>query len=291
MYLDLDRNAADASRSRLAAHGAGEWTVIVPFFNERACIAATIASLSAQTVQPLLLLVDNGSTDGGAAVARAACERLGVAYRVLTERAPGKIAALAAGLAEVRTPYVATCDADTLYPRHYLAAAQRVLEQPGCAIAGAYYVAPDALDTERLARARTVRAAARLLPRQSHTGGAGQAFRTAALRAAGGFDARRWSLVLEDHEIVHRVLAFGTMRYAADLWCSPSPRERDRDSIRWTLVERLLYSAAAPWAGDWFFYRFLAPRLRRRKLVSSSIRERCFQPAEGPILATPHPVF
>ena len=82
----------------------------------------------------------------------------------------------------------------------------------------------------------------------------------------------------------------------------PSPRERDRASIRWTLFERLVYTAAAPWAGDWFFYNFLARRLQRRRLMSVQIRERAFQTVTsfahlpvpsnhgGPIRAASHPV-
>ena len=74
------------------------------------------------------------------------------------------------------------------------------------------------------------------------------------------------------------------------MWCVPSLRERDRDSIRWTLFERLLYSAAAPIAGDWFFYRFLAKRLSRRRLSSHRIRERQYQHIEGPVLVPSHSV-
>lgn len=275
MYLDLDTRAHGAAS--FDPRPAGQWTALIPFFNERAYLAATIASLAAQSVRLTLVLVDNGSTDGSADVARAACRENGVEFVLLTERTPGKVAAFGTGLTWVRTRYVATCDADTIYPPHYLAEAQRLLERPDCVIAGAYFVAPDARDADRAARARTVLGAARALPRQSHTGGAGQAFDAAALHASGGFDVHRWNLVLEDHEIIHRVMAHGAMRYSADLWCMPSPRDRDRASIRWTLLERLLYSVAAPWAGDWFFYAFLAPRLRRRKLASDSIRERPFQ--------------
>jgi hypothetical protein len=78
------------------------------------------------------------------------------------------------------------------------------------------------------------------------------------------------------------------MGYSGDLWCTPSPRERDRDSIRWTLFERLLYSAAAPAAGDWFFYTFLARRLQRRRLLSNRIRERQYQHLEGSVLVASH---
>ncbi|WP_375397170.1 glycosyltransferase family 2 protein [uncultured Sphingomonas sp.] len=290
MYLDLDP-LVSSGPPRIEQQVATRWTVLIPFFNERDYLAATIASLAAQTVTPTMILVDNGSTDGSADVARDACREHGADFVLVTERVPGKIAALATGLAWVRTLFVATCDADTLYPPDYLAQAQRLLERPGCAVAGAYFVRPGATRRDRIAKARAILLGASLLPRQCHTGGAGQAFRTATLRAAGGFDALRWGFVLEDHEVIHRVMASGSMRYSADLWCMPSPRERDRDSIRWTLVERLLYSVAAPWAGDWFFYTFLARRLKQRRLHSNRMRERRFYSLEGPVLASSHPVL
>ncbi len=67
------------------------------------------------------------------------------------------------------------------------------------------------------------------------------------------------------------------MQYGARFWCAPSPRERNRESIRWTLGERILYHALAPVAGDWFFYGFLARRLDQRRMTSERIRERPFQ--------------
>lgn len=270
MYLDLDSRVS-------TTRAAPAWSVLVPFFNECDFLSATIASLGRQTRPVRLVLIDNGSTDGSAAVAQAACDRLGLDYLLLTERAPGKVAALRTGFGYVRTRYVATCDADTLYPSHYLAAAERALAEPGCVVAGAFFVAPDADDVAIADNGRAMLRSARMLPRQCHTGGAGQAFETATLRAAGGFDARRWNYVLEDHEIIHRVMRHGSMRYARDLWCCPSPRPRDRASIRWTLLERLVYSVAAPFAGDWFFYRFLGRRLDRRRLHSRQIRERAYQ--------------
>jgi len=288
MYLDSDAVAGPAHGRTVATPA---WTVLVPFFNERDYLSATIASLAAQTVPLRLILIDNGSTDGGAAIAEEACRMHGLDYMIVTEGRPGKVAALRAGLGWVRTRWVATCDADTLYPPHYLAAAQAVLSRPGCVVAGAYFIAPGAGEEERAARARPFMLNARLLPRQSHTGGAGQAFCAATLQASGGFDGDRWNYVLEDHEVIHRMMRHGAMGYADDLWCMPSPRERDRASIRWTLFERLLYSAAAPWAGDWFFYSFLAGRLRRRRLSSERIRERQYQHLEEPAIAPPHPVL
>lgn len=288
MYLvtDEDRGAAamplEPARNRRPTPA---WTVLIPFFNERDYLAATIASLAAQTMPFTLILVDNGSTDGSADVARAAAHVHGLDALVITERTPGKVTALRTGLGWVRTRYLATCDADTLYPPQYLAAAQRLLATDGCVVAGAYFVAPGADQAALDAEARRILTSARLLPRQCHAGGAGQCFDVGALRAAGGFDAATWGYILEDHEVIHRTMAHGRMRYARDMWCMPSPRDRDRASIRWTLFERLVYSVAAPVAGDWFFYSFLARRLRRRGLTSVQMRERPFQDMERPALA------
>ncbi len=280
MFLDLD--PLRSSRSPWANSGPlTNWTVLIPFFNERDYLAATITSIAAQSLSPQLILIDNGSTDGSADVAREACDMHGLDFTLITEPVPGKTAALKAGLAWVRTPFVATCDADTVYPPHYLSTAQQVLERPGCAVAGSYFIAPGASEIDRLARSRTFIAGTRLMPKQCHSGGAGQAFNTATLLAAGGFDPARWDLVLEDHEIIHRVMKHGEVGYSTDLWCMPSLRDRDRASIRWTRFERAMYTVMAPVAANWFFYSFLARRLSQRQLSSSRMRERQFYHLEG----------
>lgn len=253
------------------------WSVLLPFFNERDYLRDTVASLACQSETPILILIDNGSTDGSAEVAVDAVRDHGLAYVLVHERRPGKVSALAAGLPFVATPYVATCDADSWYPSHYLAAGQALLEQTGRAAAGAYFVSRRARLVERLAGAFQICLVARLFPGQCHAGGAGQLFRTAALRRAGGFDPARWNLVLEDHEVMHRLLPHGSIGYGAALWCAPAPRKRDRASVRWTVAERLCYLAWGARAGDWFFYDYLARRLAARQLSSDRLRERPFQ--------------
>lgn len=262
------------------------WSVLLPFFNERDHLLETVASLAQQSEPPFLILVDNGSTDGSAEVAVAAAREHNLPYVLVHERRPGKVAALAAGLPFVATPYVATCDADTWYPAHYLAAGQALLEQDGCAAAGAYFVSRAARLAERLAGAFQIKLVARLFPGQCHAGGAGQVFRTAALRRAGGFDPSRWNLVLEDHEVMHRLLREGSIGYGAAMWCAPAPRKRDRASVRWTVGERLCYLAMAGRDGEWFFYDYLARRLAARQLSSDRLRERRFQPTVSSAPAT-----
>jgi glycosyltransferase involved in cell wall biosynthesis len=255
------------------------WSVVIPFFNECDYIAHTLASLAGQDECFDLILVDNGSTDGSAGVAAAACRRLGLAFTLLHERRPGKVQALATGLAAVRTRWLATCDADTWYPADYLSKAGALLADGRCATAGAFYVDAGVPRRRHVAAALHMAMVARLLPTQCHTGGAGQVFCTASLRRAGGFDARRWNLVLEDHEIIHRVNKLGAIAYSAGFWCTPANRDRDRDSIRWTLIERLAYHFTPRPLRDQFFYAFLKRRLEARRLTSDRIRERSFQPA------------
>ena len=142
------------------------------------------------------------------------------------------------------------------------------------AAVGAYYAPSQSTRRERLSTALHINVMGRLLSWQCHAGGAGQAFCTERLRKAGGFDESIWNWVLEDHEIMHRVAKTGSVRYGMNFWCAPADRERDRDSIRWNLVERLLYHFCPPrWQGK-YFYNVLGPRLGIRKLSSERIRER-----------------
>jgi len=254
-----------------------DWTIVIPFFNEANFLPATLRSVAGLKGPFRLVLVDNGSTDGSSEIARFACEEFGLAYTLISEPCAGKVHALRAGLAQVRTRYVATFDADTHYPPHYLVEAGKLLGKPGVAVAGAYFTHAHEWARRDAFTGAHIVAAGKLLGHQCHAGGAGQVFNTEILRRAGGFDASRWNLVLEDHEIIHRVCQLGTMAYGMNFYCHPSPRERDRDSIRWTLFERLTYHFTPRARQANFFYDFLARRLRARKLSSERMRERPFQ--------------
>ena len=284
MYLgSLDFGAPDHRAGPVPTATGCNWTVIVPFFNERALIETTLAGLAAQDVPFVLILVDNGSTDGSGAVASRACRRLGMPFTLVVERRSGKVNALAAGVALTRTRFVATCDADTQYPADYLRQAGVLLDR-GAVAAGAFFVAPGAGAEDRTRAARRILRAAKLLPAQCHTGGAGQVFRTETLRRVGAFDPRRGGYVLEDHEILHQIVKHGSIAYGDAFWCTPAPRDRDRASIRWTLIERLAYHLTPRPARDWFFYSFLAGRLHKRGLTSDRIRETPFQGGFEPLV-------
>jgi glycosyltransferase involved in cell wall biosynthesis len=254
------------------------WSVILPFYNEAEFLALTLRSLAEQTLWPAqLVLVDNGSTDGSAEICRQIiAAHGGMDAVILEEPQPGKIPALAKGLALVETPFVATCDADTFYPPRYLERCDQLFTEGGdncvavmaCDIHGQPHAA-----ASRWRRAK-IAAKARLFTSKCHAGGYAQAFHTDALRKAGGFDLALWPFVLEDHEVVNRLLRLGEIRYAADHWCIPSTRRSDRTGVSWTRMERLLYACSPAPAKDWFFYDFLAPRFEKRRLDFLKLRER-----------------
>ncbi len=251
------------------------FAIVLPFFNEERFLAATLASLAAQTRAPdRIVLVDNASTDASPGIARAfAAAHAALNVEVRLEPRPGKASALALGLAGLRDGLVATCDADTFYPPDYLARAQALFERTGAAAVLAFGVPGDDPAKTRLLRAKGA-AMAMLAPTQTHAGGYGQSFRAGALHAAGGFSPERWPYCLMDHEIMHRIVRNGgRLAYDINHWCVPSPRRADRRRVRWTLPERLFYHIVPRSSRDWFFYDYLGPRFAARRLDALALRE------------------
>ncbi len=84
-------------------------SVVVPFFDSEGTLGACIESLLAQegVERTEVVLVDNGSTDASAAIAR----RYG-RVALLDEPTPGAYAARNAGIARARAPLIAFTDAD-----------------------------------------------------------------------------------------------------------------------------------------------------------------------------------
>ena len=92
-------------------------TVVVPARNAAATLASTLASLLGQEGgAPQVLVVDDASEDGTAAVAQAAG-----AHGVLSGPGRGPGAARNRGIAAAETPLIAFCDADDLWPSERLA--------------------------------------------------------------------------------------------------------------------------------------------------------------------------
>jgi glycosyltransferase involved in cell wall biosynthesis len=262
------------------------FAVVLPYYNESAFIARTLRSLLAQTRLPdRLILVDNASTDGSEAVCRAVIRESGYAHATfLHDARPGKANALETGLAAVESTFTVLCDADIHYPAHYLALAERIAAESSPLTVAVMAQIVAAIPAEDFATRRRLRETvfwSRLLRGKCLTGGAGQIFRTEALKRAGGFSTRLWNYVLMDHEVVNRVRKFGESVYHEDLWCLHTDRRADRGRVRWNGWERLIYRYMPESLGDWFFRDFLGPRLRRRKMGHLNLREQPWSEVSG----------
>lgn len=252
------------------------WSVVIPYYNEREFIHAPLESAMAQTGAGLrLILVDNRSNDGSEARCREVLgEAPGIEVIYLREDTPGQIHALSRGFAEAATPYVAFWDADTRYPPHYLAEAERLLSSGRHIAAQAIDVYCDPLSPQGERRRTRMHLTQLLLSKQGHTGSFGQCFRTEALLRAGGPQSPHWPYVLYDHELMQRIFKLGSGTGSRDLWCLPSPRRSANTHVRWSLFERLLYHGTPFALKDWFFYRFLGPRFERRRMGQENLRQR-----------------
>ena len=252
-------------------------TFLLPFYNEQGFIGETVTSLAIQTdCRFRLILIDNGSTDCGREEAiTAAKAKPSIETTIIDEAEPGKIFALMAGLAEVASPYVATVDADTIYPPAYVANCLRAFERnpkASCVIALGLAGSPNSL-ANKLRRLRA-RIYATVFPGRAHSGGYGQAFSTTILRRVGGFDPKIWPYVLEDHEVIHRVSKEGTILYDYEHYCNPSNRRSDRRNVSWSLAERIAYKLMPRKFMGWYFYRFLALRFEKSGKRSAALRFR-----------------
>lgn len=253
-----------------------KWSIIIPYYNEIGFIEGTIRSAIAQAGTSFrLILVDNKSSDGTEDLCRrllAEAPQVEVLY--LREERPGHLFALDCGFSAVSTPYVCFWDADTVYPPHYLAEAERLLADGRHVAAQAIDVYCDPESAEGQRRRTRMRLTQMLLAKQGHVGSYGQCFRTDALRAAGGPMSDGWRFVLYDHELMQRIYHQGSATGSRDLWCLPSPRRGANAHVRWTLPERILYHATPFALKDWFFYDYLARRFEQRRMVQENLRVR-----------------
>lgn len=255
-----------------------EWSVVIPYYNERDYLPATLQSLLGQSERRFrLFLVDNASTDGTREVIEDVCRALGargVEVVHLQESTPGQVHALKKGIDAADTALIATCDADTFYPPQYLEQAGKLFAQGGprvVAVMAAGVRPPPGSFAGRFSRLKCLFMGS-LLGKQCHTGGFAHAFRTQVLKECGGYDEALWPYVLYDHEVVHRVVKHGIARYAFAHWCRASTRRAVHTNTRWTLFERFLYHTTPFAIKDWFFYSYLAKQFAARGLGGVNIR-------------------
>jgi glycosyltransferase involved in cell wall biosynthesis len=105
--------------------------VVVPVYNRRLKVIKTLETVVAQSELPsLLVVVDDGSTDGSAEAARSWLDgNAPFESRVITQSNAGVSVARNTGFAHIGDlPYVCFLDSDDLWPRNFIAEALRALE-------------------------------------------------------------------------------------------------------------------------------------------------------------------
>jgi len=200
-----DRQGGSARAARL--------TVIIPAYNESASIADTIRSLQAQTARPAeVIVVDDCSTDDTAEVARA----LGVTVIRPPANTGSKAGAQNYALAFVRTEYTMAIDADTALERDAVERLMAALDEPGVA-AACGFVVPRHVRTiwergryiEYLFAFTFYKQVQEFHGKPLIASGCFSAYRTDALRAAGGWQTRTlaedmdltWSFYQAGHQV------------------------------------------------------------------------------------------
>lgn len=108
-------------------------SVVIPLYNKRDEVGATLRSVLVQTLPPVeVIVVDDGSTDGGAEVVRTVG---GPSVRLISQSNAGVSAARNRGAAQAQGAYVAFLDADDRWEPGFLAEiAAMIREFPGCGI-------------------------------------------------------------------------------------------------------------------------------------------------------------
>lgn len=123
-----------------------DFSVIIPLYNKEREIAAAIDSVLAQTLIPReIIVIDDGSTDGGADIVRSYDSPL---IRLISQKNAGVSAARNRGAEEATGRYLAFLDGDDVWREGYLAKiAALIAEYPGC---GAYSTAFDIVSNNNI---------------------------------------------------------------------------------------------------------------------------------------------
>ncbi|MBR9763841.1 MAG: glycosyltransferase family 2 protein [Rhodobacteraceae bacterium] len=160
-------------------------SIVVPAFNVAATLAETLTSLLAQTFQDLeVLVVDDGSSDGTAEVARSFTDRR---LRLVRQLNRGLAGARNTGIHHARGDYIGFCDADDLWRPEKLAAHVRHLEvrpEVGISFSGSEMIDVDSQPTGLTQQPRlTGITAAHVFKRNPIGNGSAPVIRRAALDA------------------------------------------------------------------------------------------------------------
>jgi hypothetical protein len=187
-----------------------ELTVVIAAYDAEATLAEQLDALAAQRVPFAweVVVADNGSTDGTAALARSYAGRLRL--RVVDASAtPGAGAARNVGVSVAHAPLVAFCDADDVVGDGWLLAMRTALRDHAF-VAGRFeggrLNSPTALRSRTLPQQHGLQESQHL-PGLRAAGAGNMGIRADVFRAVGGFDPH--CLYLEDTDLCWRVQLAG----------------------------------------------------------------------------------
>ncbi len=253
--------------------------LVLPYYNEEHFILPTLRAIAAQDTRDFrLIIVNNRSDDGSPALVEAFLAASDIEYLHVDEDTPGVVPALMRGIALADEEFIGFLNADTMYPPHYVSRALALFDANPAASS---VMAIDLYDPAGTAaadkRLRRVVLASRLMPKKSHAGTYAQCWRRAPFVAAGGFDSAIWPYVLEDHEIMVRMMDRGPSIYDAGHYCFPSTRRTNSAAVSWNAWEKIAYGVLPAGAMRWFFHSYLAAKFKRRKMMSEALRNRSWE--------------
>jgi glycosyltransferase involved in cell wall biosynthesis len=224
-------------------------TIIIPVRNGAAYLPASVASIQSQDF-PLfeLLVIDDGSTDATPALL-ASFAAVDSRIRILRQPPQGIVAALNAGIAAARAPYLARLDADDLARPDRLRRQLAFMEaHPETGLLGTW---AEVIDGEgravgRLTPPADPAALARVLARTNPFVHSSVMMRTALVRRLGGYRAAFRSA--EDYDLWLRMAEAGSIANLADdlvQYRRHAASQSQRDAVRQEFSVRLALRSAA----------------------------------------------
>ena len=270
---------ADGQSGVLPHSGLGEETkvesrppqlsVLIAARNEAAALPHLLAALGRQTLAPQqfeVLLADDHSADGTAALVQAAALQLPFSLRLISLPlgATGKKAALAAAEAQARAPWVVCTDADCRPAPGWLAAYAELLQQSSATsllhfISGPVRLTPggawfDGVLGLEFAGLVGVGGACIARGRPTMCNGANLAYRRATFHEVGGYADNQGLASGDDEFLLHKI----QQRYPAGVHFLARPEAVVDTPAPATL--RALLRQRVRWASKWPHYRPAAPR-------------------------------
>lgn len=210
-------------------------SVVIPALNEAAMLPLCLHALQEQDYSGHVevIVVDNGSTDDTAAIARS------FGARVVHESKRGIVLARIAGFKAAKSDIIVSTDADTIAPSDWLSNMERILRNPKYAgVVGAYRLYRPNTPTKRIAQflIPTIRTFDHLLG--GHFAGANFAVRREAYEKVGGFNPE--FTTGEDVDLSYRLRKHGYKLRVAYYVCVQTSARRLNEGMWYTIFNYVI---------------------------------------------------